>query len=501
MKDMNIKETVDIIAKKQYYIAKREVENNSIGYSNVNDILLNIFKKATNSGYFNPLITGSDLVQYPILYQLFTQFTALRDLSCDELNKETPFNMPIQSLVKLALYGHIYLNLIDYNYGNDQYNQDYIDNKLNEKGRENLELLLDNLVKFNSDGIMTSKIYIMSAMRKPIFEKLARQQNSSFSYSTFQIECLERIRNAEFAYEKCLQNGIDFPPFFKRFKEKRPQNAISASFHYAYLKSANIMISRNFDNRNIFGNDSNYNSFEILLNECEYLGKKWTDNVNSPENLEFAGRAFAKFAHYLRVFHENYTIQITGSWGCVWNRPIDVFYRCKSDEADFFNNNKKEKSVPISQTDEFKRIIANLMCKNSNNKGLYTKALDMSNQSTTGFSEEEIDKFIETMYTNEIVYKTLGREMSEIDNFCENGRNIDFKKVQKKIDTYNNSSSNLINKLLNTLNLSLNMGIISISIPNKATISSIINGNKYFKNLFLGSPENKLVFRLHKIFS
>jgi len=376
---MGLKEKLKILADKQYEIAKKELEGKSEpeGLNDLSGILSEIFRKATNDCQFRRIETGSDLINESIPLQLMTQPTALRDLTIKELEPKgtnslpTPFNMPLNSLVDLARTGHLYLNLMQYDYDNDDRNEQFFKGQI----AETLEALVDRLVTFFPDGTISSKIYIMSALRKPVFNKMIEWTEGTSlissaktpSYLDYYQECLTQIIDAEAACREFYSSGNNFTAEGIPMNWRgRTQENYGSAFHYAYLKSASKMIKRDFKNEDIDIIKSDY-GFDTMILLCADRGKKWRLN-NTSSNLEEAARSFAKLAHYLRVEHVLHTVQITGAWGCVWNRPFNEYLSFKEVEGTFLTSikdkNAKENNS-FSKTPEFQKFIATLL-KNNN---------------------------------------------------------------------------------------------------------------------------------------
>ena len=504
---MDVKQILRKLAQAQYEIALKETNkiNKPInGFADLNDTLAIIFQNAVNKVSFHRNGIGNDPIKGSLVATLVSQYASLKDMPYSELKEGRPFNMSIKSVINLAKEGHLYINLLQYDYCNDDVNEDIFDG-LDKETFDFLRELVEDLVDLREDGtIKFSYIYIMTAMRKPVFDKLLENE-PLFSYAGFQRDCLSRIETVGKTFDTLWDTYNDY----RRDWRGRKHDAKAASYHYAYLKSANTLLKSNYD-FNIF-DYGNY-SFEKRIQHCAELGDDLKKNY-SDERKKEAADYFGELAMDLRVLHTLHTLQVTGSWGCMWNRPFNEYVDFKLIEADIINKIERNSTVKtdkikFTQMQEYKNLIFELFCERKNlSADFCTMAVngDVLNKS---FTDDEIKKLIDFMRNNTSTYRELAEAAPAFDSAFAN-KDFDEKTVKiikDRIKYYNDKISFIDGKLCTGLEIGVPLTIgIALSNPVAGAAISLLfsiaglSKKHIFKKIFLGSPENQTAFYLNEI--
>jgi hypothetical protein len=514
---MELSDRLKKLADKQFEIAKNRmdaVRHEPRGFNELGEICAEIFEDATGDGKFRKEATGSDLINTPAPLQLITQPTALRDLTFQELN-DKPLSMPLESLIDLVKADHVYINLI-------QYDEDDMDGTkkflgeipvepddditpLTEQGKRNLDTLITKLVNFQNDKFISSKIYIMSAMRKPVFDKMRLWNSNHDSYLKDRDEFYSRVERAEEACRQYYDEHKDFQwPGIPRNFRGRDRKNISAAYHYAYLKSARRIIQDDIQ-ADLFGKDS---IIEKLIDRCYDFGKKIKINSDGDVPFEAAARSFARLAHYLRVFHTLHTVQITGSWGGIWNRPFEEYKIFCDVELTLLDQAENPGAAPITSSIEYQTFLASLLKESGHLDEYLYSAMTRPPGEKYDFSGYHITQLIKTLAVNKSVYDELLAITPIINGYYKNAGEYDIEKIKKAFNRYNKCTSALGKGIVEALGIAADVS--PVFLPQGATISAAIEKvanaatvaserliTPIIRRVYMRDPNNRTAFLLH----
>jgi hypothetical protein len=495
---MNLKETLEEMAKCQLGKSKAIMDtiDEPNGFKDMGETVSKIFKQSTDGRLIREL-TGNGIINYSIPLQLMKQKTVMVDLTVSELMKEKPFGMPVDSIIDLAESGHLYLNLREYDLSNTERNVVFFEGQ----AAENLEKLLGS-----SRRNIINKMYFGNALRNPIFNKLLYWQGiEKKSFEDYQKEFFAKSKNAHDACEQFDKSPNDFEKEFgiscKWLDEK--QTAIAASWHYAYLKSAKHLITRD-DGPNIFMDHHHPSSIDAQLELCAYRGEDWAKDKNNEEKKKSAALSFAFLADKMRAFHVLHTIQITGTWGCFnWNRPRnDYNYASKS---------VSEHIEPgVTSTPEYQQLVYTLMNKegyiNSNPyKGIFLE-MPCINYEKKEFTRGEIDNLIRTLELNADKFAQLAAVNMEVDKLYQDGDGFDIKQARKIHKEYSDISSFISGNIAKSINVVTDVvtDVITARIPSAGIIMKaameFLKKHPKILCVFRPAPENRVAFKLYDVF-
>jgi hypothetical protein len=476
MVDNDLKLKLENLAKKQIETTKGILmyENDPNGLNGVTELSRKMFDRATdNKLRFNKDRTGSWIAGQFMPLQLITQRNLMVDLTNDELCKQKPLNIPINSLITLAKMGFVYLNIRDFDLDNSN------DTLLNGVAADNLNILFDSV---------SDRLYIGSSLRKPLFDALISWQGYKYSYETYRNSFVERVNaSAEALKETNLQNANS------HFRGE-PQSLVAASWHYAYLMSIRSKIGIDIIN----GNEVRKGIEDKILN-AEVKGAAWIKNKVDFIKKEQATFAFFDLARELRTFHLMYSAPITGSWGCTYNRTQDEFMNTTKLASEYLIPN-------ITESQPYQELMYALLNKEGYIVNSTYNEMSCLNPEfhfeRRDIDESFVDSLITSLIQNEHIYTKLQDISRELNTIYEN-EDFDYNHSKKLFHKYNDVSEEHTNKILGFLRkkdisietyLTLPLGplMIKMSIKESKLPETI-------KKVFVPRKEDQLIFKLHNI--
>lgn len=212
--------------------------------------------------------TGSWIANVPLPLQLLTQPHLTVDLTLAELNDrpDRPFGISLNSLVRLADQGHIFINLRDYD--SDGINSDL-------GGHLKHERFLSELL-----SRVPQQIYFGSAVRKPMFDAISGSAYEQFFYA---------------AKEELSRHAVNVP--FRKVSEL-PE---ATFWHWAYLNAC----------------------APLLPEGTTHLMETAYRRILDSNDVDVSRNAFGQFARTLRLLHLNFTAPLTASFGTTYNMKYE----------------------------------------------------------------------------------------------------------------------------------------------------------------------------------
>lgn len=270
---------------------------------------------------------GSWIGSHSLPLQLLTQSKLTVDLTLDELRKDRPFGIPLQSLCDLARERFLYLNLRDYDSDSEK---DFAGHG-EERVAAALEKILDEA---------RGQVYIGSALRKSIFDAALLHSGYKDPYERFYDEAKAALSDAHECYaalpdaSKTVRQSL--------FREKRPP-LIAVCWHWAFLRSIMHYVPSDI----VAGKDSMLGALYVKAEEAGRLAK----SQPSEKRRTIAAKAFADLAVRLRIAHLNLTAPITASYGTTYNMTEDEYGESVRLELYW------EEGAPRLSDDETKRFL------------------------------------------------------------------------------------------------------------------------------------------------
>jgi hypothetical protein len=487
MADKTVYSMVKKIFNKQKIVAERIIAGNPSnkgGIPYISELAGTIFNEATDGNFlFKKNKTGSWIAGSFMPLQLLFQQNLLVDLTEDELKKERPFNIPLNSLIKLARQ-HIYLNIRDIG--------DFTGNEasFSERAGENLARIIE---------AVPDRIYIGNALRDPLFNKMNGGSNSYVEYKNYFVNTLKS------AYEAFEIRLIDKPDFAKGAEFRSGKVSLAASaWHYAFLKAARFKLPNNIYEYFAQEDENKPSEIDKMIEEIGNDIKKYNKNNDGSNLLNKVTDSYLQLISYLRTFHLATTAEITGSWGSTYNRTQEEFLTTSK----LLGENEGILHNPEFQNFFYNVLIDKNYIKNERlmDYATHTPYFSINDREIKEGDDGFIENLIGSIETHNNLYDALREMIVEINRYYLQ-KEFSVDECKKRYIEYNKGYNALIGNICqfmqkNNITIqfgykpTISLGMIKAAIPE---LKLDVNVSKIIMQFFFPKEEQKIAYELKNI--